>query len=92
MPKLQCRFTHEINNSLAVIAGHADLLSDYFPRNARITVHVESIRQALRQAAKLVHECECVLVYADYLEKKKPSSSEAQPRLEQSKELSAPCD
>ena len=66
---VRCKLAHDLNNSFAVISGHIDFLSDTCPPDPEIAAHLGAIREALKRAANLVHDCQCAMAFDDYMTK-----------------------
>jgi signal transduction histidine kinase len=64
-----CQFAHELNNSLTIINGHAELLRAEFSVDELISAHVTAIQQAVRRAAELIDSCQCALADLEYMDK-----------------------
>jgi signal transduction histidine kinase len=64
-----CKFAHELNNSLTIINGHAEMLRTEFSGEELISAHVTAIQQAVRHAAELIDSCQCALADMEYMDK-----------------------
>ena len=64
-----CKCAHELNNSLTIIHGHAEMLSGEFSHNEMIASHVTAIHEAVRHAAEIIDNCQCALAYREYVDR-----------------------
>jgi signal transduction histidine kinase len=74
-----CKFAHELNNSLTIISGHAELLRTEFSVDELISAHATAIQQAVRHAAEIIDSCQCALAHMEYMDKARAGAGHYSP-------------
>ena len=77
-----CKFAHELNNSLTIINGHAELLKNELRGNERVAPHIAAVQEAVRHAAEIIDSCQCAVAYSEYVARAGESESAGPPEIE----------
>lgn len=77
-----CKFAHELNNSLTIINGHAELLKNELRGNEKVSFHIDAVQEAVRHAAEIIDSCQCAVAYSEYVARAGESGSAGPSEIE----------